>query len=594
MKAGIRFLAASLAPKPTGCNPWAWLLAAVVLVLCGPALGAEPKADGAAPADAAAKPKQPDTAKKLATEEEELGAKYRHLEEVLLRMAELSTATDPRRAALLKKAVAQSKDQLITVRFEKLVELLGKDQLARALENQTDLDQDLRALLDLLMSENRANDLNKQKQDISRFLKQLGPIIKEEQEIEGRTAGGDNPKDIAPTQGNVAGRTGNLAKEMQKSEAKGEGGKGKSESGKEKAEAGKGDGSQGKGKGSEGKGEGGQGKGKGSEGKGEGGQGKGKGSEGKGEGGQGKGKGSQGKGQGSQGQGQGKGGEGKPGEDQQEDDQAKAPNSPAKLVEKARKDMEDAEKELKKAQTEGALEKERAALAKLKDAEAKLKEILRQLRQEQITRVLALLEARFKKMLQMQQEVYEGTLRLDGVPAAERTHNHEIEASRMSNKESLIVVEVDKAALLLREDGSAVAFPEAVEQLRDDMQQVVTRLAQAKVGKMTQGIEEDIIAALKEMVEALKKAIKEQSDKQKPPKGKPGQPQEPPLVDTLAELRMIRALQMRVNTRTNRYSKMIEGEQADNAELVDALRRLAERQERIHRVTRDLQMGKNQ
>ncbi len=222
--------------------------------------------------------------------------------------------------------------------------------------------------------------------------------------------------------------------------------------------------------------------------------------------------------------------------------------------------MEDAEKELKKARTEGALDKERAALANLKGAAAKLAEILRQLRQEQITRVLALLEARFKKMLQMQQEVYEGTLRLDGVPAAERTHNHEIEASRMSNKESLIVVEVDKAALLLREDGSAVAFPEAVEQLRDDMQQVVTRLAQAKVGKMTQGIEEDIIAALKEMIEALKKAIKEQSDKQKPQKGKPGQPQEPPLVDQLAELRMIRALQMRVNTRTARYSKLIDGE----------------------------------
>ena len=62
----------------------------------------------------------------------------------------------------------------------------------------------------------------------------------------------------------------------------------------------------------------------------------------------------------------------------------------------------------------------------------------------------------------------------------------------------------------------------------------------------------------------------------------------------LAELKMIRALQMRVNTRTARYSKMIEGEQAENAELVDALQRLAERQQRIHRVTHDLQMGKNQ
>ena len=40
----------------------------------------------------------------------------------------------------------------------------------------------------------------------------------------------------------------------------------------------------------------------------------------------------------------------------------------------------------------------------------------------------------------------------------------------------------------------------------------------------------------------------------------------------LAELKMIRALQMRVNRRTERYSKLIEGEQAENAELVEALR----------------------
>ena len=58
--------------------------------------------------------------------------KYKHLEDVLLRMAELSAANDPRRAALLKKAVAQSKDQLIAVRLDRLVELLGKDQLSRA------------------------------------------------------------------------------------------------------------------------------------------------------------------------------------------------------------------------------------------------------------------------------------------------------------------------------------------------------------------------------------------------------------------------------------------------------------------------------
>jgi len=131
--------------------------------------------------------------------------------------------------------------------------------------------------------------------------------------------------------------------------------------------------------------------------------------------------------------------------------------------------------------------------------------------------------------------------------------------------------------------------------MRDDMQQVVSRLAQANVSKITQVIEEDIIAALKDMIAALKKAQKDQEGKKKKPsESQSGEPQDPPLIDMLAELRMIRALQMRVNTRTARYSRMVEGEQAENGELVEALRRLAEREERIHRVTRDLQLGKNQ
>ena len=57
---------------------------------------------------------------------------------------------------------------------------------------------------------------------------------------------------------------------------------------------------------------------------------------------------------------------------------------------------------------------------------------------------------------------------------------------------------------------------------------------------------------------------------------------------------MIRALQMRINTRTERYSKLIEGEQAENAELVDALQRLAERQQRVYKVTHDLSSGKTE
>jgi hypothetical protein len=516
-----------------------------------------------APAKAA---KAPDasSADKLSLEERRLAEKYKHLEDVLLRMAELNAATDPRRAALLKKAVAQSKDQLISVRFERLVELLGKDSLSQALENQSELDQDLRAILELLMSENRAKSIENEKARIREYLKQLGALIKEQKDIQGRTAGGDDQKRLAGEQNKTAKKTGDLAKDIQKNEEK-------SHASPKQPDAKKGDAKDGKdGKGKDGKGKDGKGKdGKGKDGKGKDGKPK-----------DGKGK-------------DGNGGECPGGQCQGQDQPQNGPENPArKRLEAAQKRMQEAEQQLEEAKRQGAVEKQEEAIRELEQAKAELEEILRQLREEEIARILAMLEARFRKMLQMQEEIYEGTLRLDKVPVNERTHNHEIEASRLSGKESQIVVEVDKAAMLLREEGSAVAFPEAVEQMRDDMQQVVTRLAQTKVDKITQSIEEDIIAALKDMIAALKKAQKENKEKKPPSESSSGG--DPPLIDMLAELKMIRALQMRVNARTKRYSKMVEGEQADNAELVEAIRRLGEREQRIYRVTKDLEMGRNQ
>jgi hypothetical protein len=137
-----------------------------------------------------------------------------------------------------------------------------------------------------------------------------------------------------------------------------------------------------------------------------------------------------------------------------------------------------------------------------------------------------------------------------------------------------------------------VAFPEALEQVREDMCQVVRRLDEAEVGPLTQTIEEEIIAALEEMIESLQQARKDAEEQRSLPTP-PGPPQDQPLVDLLAEIKMIRAMQLRVNRRTQAYSKLVEGEQAQDPDLLEALDRLAERQARIHQITRDLEMGKN-
>ncbi|MEO8498402.1 MAG: hypothetical protein ABI614_25345, partial [Planctomycetota bacterium] len=232
---------------------------------------------------------------------------------------------------------------------------------------------------------------------------------------------------------------------------------------------------------------------------------------------------------------------------------------------------------------------------------AELEEILRQLREEEVGRTLAMLEGRFRRMLEKQLEIFESTKRLDKIAPDDRGRQVDIQSSKLGFEETKLAVEADKALLLLHEEGSSVAFPETVEMMRDDMQQVADRLAAAKIDTITQGIEEEIIVALEEMIAALQQAQQDLEEKKQQEEQKDGQQQQPgdePLVDQIAELRMIRALQMRVNTRTTRYARLLaNGDdlvgQADDEELRASLIQLGERQDRIHEVTRDIVLGKN-
>ncbi len=313
-----------------------------------------------------------------------------------------------------------------------------------------------------------------------------------------------------------------------------------------------------------------------------------------------------------QGQPKQQGQQGQQGEqDQQQQDDQQQPqqddgNPARKRIQAAEEKMRQAQRKLEEAKRKESVEDQRQAERELERAIAELEEILRQLREEEIERMLAMLEGRFAKMLEMQLQVYEKTRGLNNlsneIPQDDKDRwDREvgIPAGRLSSEERRILVEADKALLLLQEEGSSVAFPETVEQMRDDMDQVVNRLAAAKPDKLTLGIEEDIIAALQDMIEALQQAQQDMEQKQQQQQQQQQEPGDQPLVDQLAELKMIRALQDRVRKRTVRYAGLLDDEedpvgQAVDDELRTAIRKLAERQQSIFRVTRDIVIGKNQ
>ncbi len=257
--------------------------------------------------------------------------------------------------------------------------------------------------------------------------------------------------------------------------------------------------------------------------------------------------------------------------------------------------MQDALEKLEKGEREDASQEQTESIAKLQQAKEKLEEILRQLREEERERLLTKLEDRFQQMLATQLVIYDNTVQLDKTPEENRETSHFSKAKELSRKEAELVIEAQKALALMKDEGSSVAFPEAVEQMRDDMQTVVLRLDSAKVGELTQDIERDIIQGLEEMVEALQKEIEKQKDKKQQQQQQQQQQQkkDPAVVDQLAELKMLRALQLRINRRTKRMGRLIEGEQAEQPDLVEQLQKLSERQRRIQQATYNLATGKN-
>jgi hypothetical protein len=294
--------------------------------------------------------------------------------------------------------------------------------------------------------------------------------------------------------------------------------------------------------------------------------------------------------------------EGQPGEKgEQQQSQSKQAEKQKKTpgreeIEQAKKEMEQAIEKLKKLNADAASGHQDEAVRKLQEAKEKLEEILRQLREEERELMLAALEARFQKMLALQIAVHTGTTSLDKTPKKEWTARHFGSARSLANDEDGIVLEAAKALTLLKEEGSSVAFPEGVEQVRDDMLSVARLLERTEVGEFTQGTQRDIIESLEEMIEALQKEMEKSKNKEKQQgSGEEGQQQEKnkALVDEIAELKMLRSLQLRINRRTKRLGSLVKGEQATEAEVVEQLQTLSRRQSQVQQATHNLATGKN-
>ena len=528
-------------------------------------------------------------------------SRFDRFEKELVQMAEQLRKADPERAELLFRTHSKSQQERVIGQMRIIQELLaGKTpQYGDSIQRQEELVASLVSLLDLLQSENRISEIEAERARVQEILKNVNKLIGKEKGVRANTERGADPNKSANDQEDVSKDAGKLIDNVKQQDVEKQA---ERESGNPATDQ-KDDKNSEKPSGNDGDskepstpkdgnsdpnepGKNGSKNGDPKDGDPKDGQPKqGEPSEGDSQDGDPQ------DGQKSE-DGQKPSGQPQDGQPNEQQNQQKTPGR--EDLEEARQEMEKAIQELreKKDRTKASKHQDEA-IRQLLEAKEKLEEILRQLREEEKSLTLASLESRFRKMLSMQLLVYQETVRLDG-EAEGKDADITARGRQLATQEEEIVQEVDKALVVLREEGSSVAFPEAVEAIREDAASVVQLLDQGKAGELTQTLEQAVIEAIEEMVDALQKEMEKKNDEeQQQGEQQQGQPQDKPLVDALSELKMLRSLQLRINRRTRQLGRMIEGEQAGEPELLQQLKTLSGRQSRIQRATYDLSTGRN-
>lgn len=489
----------------------------------------------------AAEPAPTRPAEPLEQREAEVLRQYRELERSFLRLADLLATSDPRRAALLRDAFQQARDAELGDRLDRIVTLLEAGQLLAAGTNQEGAVDQLRALLSLLEEGGRDRNLADTKEDVRRFLSRVTKLIARQRDIEGSSEAGGADQPLAARQREAAEEAATLADDVesfarridQSAPSRG-GDEGDSDAGRPAADE--------------------------------------------------------------PAPAEAAAEAGRPEQEPTGDDEVSRARRTRQRVQAAERRMREAEARLGEARRQAAQADQEKAIEELESARAELEEILRQMREEEVGRVLVQLETRVRAMLKTEREIRSAT---DKAAAADALsgRERELEAGRLGREQQGVTAEVDRALLLVRDDGSAVAILEALGQVRDDSTQAATRLGKADLGAATTAMLGDIVTGLEEMLAALEKSRREQEqqgEQSQGPGGRAAEPDEQPLVDRLAELKMLRSLQARVNARTERFAELLDegAEQAEERELVAALGRLAARQRAIERAARDIVTGR--
>ena len=259
----------------------------------------------------------------------------------------------------------------------------------------------------------------------------------------------------------------------------------------------------------------------------------------------------------------------------------------------ASESMEEASDQLQKEDAEAAKKAQEEALAKLKNTKEQLKEEEERLARLKREQEMENLMASLTEVREKQEKVNSDTVKID---SGREKNESRRQRKQLDQKVESIVMrqgeladEVDTLNQKLKEEYARV-FTFILKNVSADMRQVRDSLKELETGTYTQFLEREIVGDIDRLIAALREEMEkpEPNDGSPPPSGEMPQGKQR-LVPTVAELRMLKGMQLDANKSTRDMEDL---RKASGGNITDswkrALDRLLQKQGSVSRMTGEL------
>jgi len=267
--------------------------------------------------------------------------------------------------------------------------------------------------------------------------------------------------------------------------------------------------------------------------------------------------------------------------------QPPAPGQPS--VQKASQNQQQAGQSLGQQKPSEANKDQNEAEKNLEDAKKELADAIQKEQDAAQQQALAQIETMLRKVLESQKRLSTGTkdTQAKAKPDGKFERTESVRLADLADGEGKLAEDTQGIAKLLDDEGTTIVFPSVLRDVREDMAKTQELLASLQPGALAQGIQKEIEDRLQEMIDALQKEMSDRRQKDQQGKGQ-GKGQKQPLVPPIAELKMLRSLQVQINNRTVLLAETSKANQAAPDVIKLQHKVLSDRQNTVGKMTRDL------